>query len=249
MFRETAVSHDKTRIMPRAGAAAAAGRTPGKRVGDKIVFHCSNGHKLVVPAHYAGKRGRCDRPGCGVQVVIPVVDAAAEAEADPPVVEPPVIEVPQPPVELPVPAVPQPEEPEESAQADAASPWNFIATGETAPPVAVDIAADLLSGGDEVRHAPAPVPPRPADEHPTSWLIARLWAERQHGGIVELHLVGGGVILPEWYESRWSRGSHGLFASQAADGSITLTAVAWDTIQKVVVRQVQGLPDGMFDDQ
>jgi hypothetical protein len=55
------------------------------------------------------------------------------------------------------------------------------------------------------------------------------------------------VILPEWYESRWSRGTHGLFASQAPDGSITLTAVAWDSIQKVVVRQVKGLPDGMFE--
>ena len=241
------MSHDKTRIMPR----AAAGRTPGKRVGDKIVFHCSNGHKLTVPAHYAGKRGKCDRPGCGVQVVIPVVEAAVEAPVAAPVIEPPVIEVPEPSVETPAPAVPEPDETvavEHAAEVEAASPWNFIATGETVPPVAVDIAADL-AGGNDVRQAPAPVLPRQADEHPTSWLIARLWAEREHGGIVELHLVGGGVILPEWYESTWSRGSHGLFASQAADGSITLTAVAWDTIQKVVVRQVQGLPDGMFDDQ
>jgi hypothetical protein len=83
--------------------------------------------------------------------------------------------------------------------------------------------------------------------HPTSQLVARLWAEREHGGIVELHLTGGSVILPEWYEPLWSRGTHGLFASQAADGTVTLTAVAWDSIQKVVVRQVQGLPDGMFE--
>jgi len=83
--------------------------------------------------------------------------------------------------------------------------------------------------------------------NPTALLVARLWAERDHGGIVELHLVGGSVILPEWYEPTWSQGSHGLFASQAADGSVTLTAVAWESIQKVVVRQVEGLPDGMFE--
>ncbi len=83
--------------------------------------------------------------------------------------------------------------------------------------------------------------------NPMAILVARLWAERDHGGIVELHLVGGSVILPEWYEPAWSQGSHGLFASQAADGSVTLTAVAWDSIQKVVVRQVEGLPDGMFE--
>ena len=35
--------------------------------------------------------------------------------------------------------------------------------------------------------------------------------------------------------------------AQAADGSVTLTAVAWESVQKVVVRQVEGLPDGMFE--
>jgi hypothetical protein len=54
------------------------------------------------------------------------------------------------------------------------------------------------------------------------------------------------VILPEFYEPNWSRGSHGLFASQAADGSVTLTAVAWDTVLKVVVRQLTAVPDDMF---
>ena len=86
-----------------------------------------------------------------------------------------------------------------------------------------------------------------AADNPTAQLVARLWVERGHGGIVEIHIAGGGVILPEWYEPQWSRGTHGLFASQAADGSVTLTAVAWDSIQKIVVRQVEGLPDGMFE--
>jgi len=92
-----------------------------------------------------------------------------------------------------------------------------------------------------------PPPCEPGQENPTAMLVARLWVEREHGGIVELHLTGGSVILPEWFETNWSRGTHGLFASQAVDGSVTLTAVAWDTIQKIVVRQVQGLPDGMFE--
>jgi hypothetical protein len=69
----------------------------------------------------------------------------------------------------------------------------------------------------------------------------------EHGGIIEVHINGGSVILPEFYEPRWSRGSHGLFASRAADGTVTLTAVAWDSIQKIVVRQVEGLPDGLFE--
>ena len=76
---------------------------------------------------------------------------------------------------------------------------------------------------------------------------ARLWAERDHGGIVELHLVGGAVLLPEEFSGRWSGGSHGVFASQAADGSVTLTAVAWDTVQRIVVRQLAAVPGDMFE--
>ena len=83
--------------------------------------------------------------------------------------------------------------------------------------------------------------------NPTAALMARLFQEMEHGGIVEVHIAGGSVILPEFYESRWSEGSHGLFASRAADGTVTLTAVAWDAIQKIIVRQVNGLPDGMFE--
>ena len=81
----------------------------------------------------------------------------------------------------------------------------------------------------------------------TALLVTRLWEERRHGGIIELHVAGGSVILPEWFEPRWSGGTHGLFASRAADGTVTLTAVAWEAVQKIVVRQVDGLPDGMFE--
>lgn len=83
--------------------------------------------------------------------------------------------------------------------------------------------------------------------NPTAALVTRLFQEMEHGGIVEVHIAGGSVILPEFYEPRWSAGSHGLFASRAADGTVTLTAVAWDSIQKIIVRQVNGLPDGMFE--
>jgi len=83
--------------------------------------------------------------------------------------------------------------------------------------------------------------------NPTAALMARLFEEVQHGGVVEVHVSGGSVILPEFYEAHWSTGTHGLFASRAADGTVTLTAVAWDSILKIIVRQVNGLPDGMFE--
>jgi len=246
------VSEEKTRIIPRKQAEAAI--SAPRRVGDKIVFFCPNGDKIVVPAKLAGKRGLCTK--CKVAVVIPVVGTRERDEAEA------VLEVPDLSVE-PVaepepaadesPAAPEPEAAVSAVEADPvpsppsapAAEWNFGGDVEASH-------AGLDIGPPGAAEAAWRMPPLPesngAPEHPAARLVARLWVERDHhGGVVELHLSGGSVILPEWYEPNWSRGTHGLFASQAVDGSVTLTAVAWDTIEKIVVRQVQGLPDGMFE--
>ena len=104
--------------------------------------------------------------------------------------------------------------------------------------------------------APAPSAQQPGgdfefwgqpEQHPLAALVMRLWSEREHGGVIELHLAGGAIILPDWFERHLSQGPHGLFASQAADGTVTMTIVPWETITRVVVRGVVGLPDGMFE--
>ena len=245
------MSDEKTRIIPRKQTEAATSEP--RRVGEKIVFFCPNGDKIVVPAKLAGKRGLCTK--CKVAVVIPIVGKPAAAE--------PAIAVELPDVEAAPTAEPEavdveatagaePEavvaEPEAAAVPPPPNPsaeWTFVAETE-ASHVGLDLGP---SGGTEGAWAiPSPPEAGGGAEHPAARLVARLWVERDHhGGIVELHLSGGSVILPEWYEPNWSRGTHGLFASQAVDGSVTLTAVAWDTIEKIVVRQVQGLPDGMFE--
>ena len=240
----TDVSDEKTRIIPRKQADA-ADKSP-RRVGDKIVFFCPNGDKIVVPESLAGKRGACTK--CKVAVVIPSLPRPA-------VVEPPVAPEDSPATEA---ADESPEEPLEVAEAPA-----LPAAGPAEPPPPPSPKEWRLGADVEGSHAgldmsamsalPAVWSDEAATEsadgvdHPAARLVARLWVERGHGGIIELHLAGGGgVILPEWYEPHWSRGTHGLFASQAVDGSVTLTAVAWDAIEKIIVRQVKGLPDGMF---
>lgn len=85
-----------------------------------------------------------------------------------------------------------------------------------------------------------------AIDHPTARLVAALWRERAHGGVVEVHLSSGSVIMPHWYDPHWSCGTHALFAAPGPDNTITLTAVAWDQVQKVVVRQLQYVPEDMF---
>ena len=225
-----------------------------------ITFSCPNGHRISVPAKLAGKRGACSK--CGTAVVIPPSSVANAAPPAPPAGRPTVAQADA------FAAGGDPQGGEDGTITLKAPPaWPPVLGGTTATPGPLDspLAAvpPLNSNSPSLQHVPAaaargendgpeaggiaPVANGTLVASPTAILVARLWAERDHGGIVELHLVGGSVILPEWYEPAWSQGSHGLFASQAADGSVTLTAVAWDSIQKVVVRQVEGLPDGMFE--
>jgi len=126
----------------------------------------------------------------------------------------------------------------------------FAGLGDDA--VGEPLDTDLMGMSPEIgQHQPGGVEAEQAGEalhaHPTATLVARLFQEVEHGGVVEIHIAGGSVILPEFYEFRWSAGSHGLFASRAADGKVTLTAVAWDSIQKIIVRHLDFLPDGMFE--
>lgn len=247
------MADEKTRVLTAVEAAGLAVEPP-QFIDGKIVFFCPNGHRLVVADVHAGKRGRCDKAGCGVPVVIPTPPHAEQsgfAGIATALDEPPADDA----------AAPETEADELEPDAETSEAVKEAAEAAEAPdaePADADVDWQNAAGGEAVAdEEPVPAagwngfdgvePEGEAFDNPTARLVARLWVERNHGGVVELHLSGGSVILPEWYESRWSRGTHGLFASQAADGSITLTAVAWEAIQKVVVRQVQGLPDGMFE--
>jgi hypothetical protein len=244
------MSEEKTRIVPRADAKAGSGT---------ITFQCDNGHRINVPAKLAGKRGTCSK--CGIAVVIPLAGQPKPAPAPQPAFDVAAVALPEPvAVEVftePPAATPAPDAPAADQFA------NLFEGASAAAPAVEDVSIEIndaggesvTGGGSGVGDVVAGYAPEqfagPDEttivENPTAQLVARLWLERGHGGVVELHLTGGGVILPEWYEARWSRGTHGLFASQAADGTVTLTAVSWESIQKVVVRQVEGLPDGMFE--
>jgi hypothetical protein len=227
------MTHDPHALDPRKG--------DGSAVAGKIVFHCANGHRIEVPASVAGKRGKCSK--CGVEVQIPLPEGFVPPGA--------------------------------AAAVDHGGPptQHLASPDPSSPPQSVDMFADLVAAAEERPSAPGlvdlaldalpiespPIPPAmpgsgpgdnwsaPVATNPTAALVARLFQQVEHGGVVEVHITGGSVILPEFYDARWSGGSHGLFASRAADGSVTLTAVAWDAIQKIIVRQVEGLPDGMFD--
>lgn len=232
---------EKTRVLQRRSAKEAVPEVPG----DNVVFHCPNGHRIIVSASYAGKRGKCSK--CGIDVTIPTrgrENAVRPGVAVPPAPPPPGPGVPdlqfQPPPEPVVEGASSAEPVDGGDGAPAGETWDFIGSPQAEQPAVAGFEPAAWPSADAEGGLSAD------GSNPTATLVGRLWAERQHGGVIELHLAGGSVILPEWYDLNWSRGTHGLFASQGADGSVTLTAVAWETVQKIVVRQLTEVPNDMF---
>jgi hypothetical protein len=192
---------------------------PGSAREESIVFLCPNGHKLNAPRRMQGRGGQC--PHCGAKFIIPNVEEAALGD------EGSTIETP-----------------------DGLSGTSGI--GALTPTGGGQSSATSATATAPVRHAsddyqPWATPPEEPQQHPLAALVMRLWSEREHGGVIELHMAGGAILRPDWFDRRLSQGPHGLFAAQAADGTVTMTIIPWETITRVVVHGVVGLPDGMFE--
>lgn len=213
---------------PRAGqtssgassaASASAGEAAGPLSEEMMVFLCPNGHRLNGPSRMQGKAGQC--PHCGAKFIVPVIGESEEVEevaAD------------------------------EMFGQQANSVHELLGTLERQEFMDAS-GAQSGNGWDESQsdyHAtPGMSSPHPI--HPLCELMGKLWEEKQHGGIIEMHLEGGALLTPDWFDEPLSRQSHGLFAAQSADGTVTMTVVPWDKVTRVVVRNVEGLPHGMFE--
>jgi hypothetical protein len=78
-------------------------------------------------------------------------------------------------------------------------------------------------------------------------LFERLWHQRGETGVVELYLKGGEILSPHWYAPQLSQHAFGMFAFQEQDGSHTLTAVHWEAIERIALRGLPELPEGVFE--
>lgn len=243
------MSDEPTNIIRRSKPAAKP--EPSARSEEGIIrFVCSNGHPITVPSKLAGKRGACSK--CGVAVVIPLKsDEPGAAEAVSATATKPADSV----------------EADQGVKEPAAEPAgeaipDFSGIGEaTSGADADDEAREGADAFDGIADAvsqpaspafdgiePAAMPEMDGIDNPTAVLVAKLFGETEHGGVVELHLKSGQIVMPLFYDFNWSRGTHGVFAAESSsDKTITLMAVAWDSVEQVIIRKVKGLPDGMFD--
>ena len=242
-----------------------------------IVFSCPNGHRIVADAAMAGKKGRCKECKESITVPEPAGVAPRPAAPTPPPMPAPPAEsaaeaesraLHRVPADGPSLIINEPAPPGRRAQAapEKTVIGEPLIEGESAlaglsidpTEVQINVGEDLAAPSGEAADAERAAGESPfLDEatagstvlvNPTARLMERLWYERRHGGVIEVHLAGAvSPILPTYFYPAWSDGSHGLFASLAADGTVTLTAVAWESVQKIVVRHVDSIPPDFLD--
>jgi hypothetical protein len=79
---------------------------------------------------------------------------------------------------------------------------------------------------------------------PLASLLSKLWRYKSQGASVEIHLGDGKLLEPD--EISLKDAHHALFATREAGGAHTLTAVAWSSIERIVVRGLEQLPKEWF---
>ncbi len=80
-------------------------------------------------------------------------------------------------------------------------------------------------------------------KHPTAELLSRLWEYKLRGATLEIRLVSGETMIPDRFAAKSATSSHALLAALERDGTHTVYLVAWDAVQRVLLRGVKSLPE------
>lgn len=187
----------------------------------QIEFLCPNGHRLHGPASLQGRLGQC--PDCGSRFRIPVYDEGDDNEQ----------------AELGI----------EMGRADG----RRSSDSRIKPP---EIG---IEGPSRAKAEDEQVPDSPSDAlrtdvsasdsalgaiHPLGAIFAKLWVEKARGATFELVFDDQRVLTPDVFIKTLSPPSHGVFAIKESNGTITLEAVAWEAVRRLVVRNLKRMPEG-----
>jgi hypothetical protein len=213
---------------PSAAATSSAG--PAAASEERIVFLCPKGHKLNCPASMQGRPGKC--PHCGATFLVPRYEPGGEFDEEEDEDEE------------------NKDDEEESGEssADDESPREPSAEEQLIEQAIEGFNGDAFQG-DPFAFDFSSLTTETVGTGGMAGVFQRLWLHKRTGGIVELYLKGGEVIAPEWFSPRQSQDTFGMFAFAERDGSLTMTAVSWDAIERIAVRGIAELPPGMFDEE
>jgi DNA-directed RNA polymerase subunit RPC12/RpoP len=84
---------------------------------------------------------------------------------------------------------------------------------------------------------------RAGGRHPVAQLMGRLWKLKSLGATVEIRYGEGHRLTPDDFVRSLSSATHGVFAVREPNGTLTLTAMPWDSIHVVIARGVRQLEE------
>lgn len=237
-----------------------------------ITFNCPQGHRLTCPDELAGKPGKC--PKCGAVVRVPpgnaavVAASASKTLADEPASRLEMAEdgvtasdlaadqiiflcpnghrlhgsaslaghpgqCPDCGVRFLVPNVEEDEEQEPYVEEDSVSLDDIV------------IQIDTTGKGGSSKSGKAAIGSNMAvSTVPMAAMLQKLWRYKAQGASVEIHLGDGKLLEPDQISLKDAQ--HALFATREASGAHTLTAVAWSSIERIIVRGLDQLPKEWF---
>lgn len=210
----------KHALEPTAGSPWASG--PERQ----IEFLCPNGHHLHGPASLQGRAGEC--PECRSRFRIPVID---EPELAPePLHEP----------EL---AGEAASLPQDGADLTSGLHSDHTAIGAVEP-------LDFLQLRDDPDHGANPLVGSALPDglssvtiaHPLATLFAELWAARDGGSRVEVHLQSGSVLTPDGFVRSHSMQDYAVLVTKDADGRSTATVTPWSSVSRIVICGLKEVP-------
>jgi len=203
--------------------ASGSGKAASGDASNVIAFICPEcERRLTGPARLQGKPGKC--PHCEAKFIIPSYDEEDEEQE---------------PLEAEQPGPEQDYEIDEPEVRDE----QFGPVGEG------NLYSEPAGPEPEAEFFPPPAEDSldAGEMHPLARLFIMLWQEKEHGGLIEIHLSEGVMITPDWWAQQLSWDSHAVFAIQAPDGSYVMETIPWDNVKRITVRRIRELPGGVFE--
>jgi hypothetical protein len=131
---------------------------------------------------------------------------------------------------------------EDEASAEQEISMGGVALDDNVPEAEADDGPAVVEASEQ---SAAATSNRGTGAHPLAEIFLRLWRRKPAEAVAELRLASGETLVVERFSRALSQPAHGVFSVKDADGGNTLAVVAWDSVERVLIRGVKNLADEM----
>lgn len=96
---------------------------------------------------------------------------------------------------------------------------------------------------EEVEPELDPPPPGPAA---LGYIVGRMWDTKADDAELEIFLLEGEIMQPEYYSEVLSSSDYAVFATQDGDNTYNVTVIPWAQVRKIHMRKIRELSPQMF---